>query len=258
MGARGPRFLRRTTNVVLDALVHAAEDVVHGHGITADQLEKIVAGLKTSPNFDEFYRRAYRELMEIVENEKLELKRTNAFGRLVVHPLTVLFEANELQRDILPNIFSFIHLVLGDEADVYGERCQAAVQRLKDEMGDDFNWDAFYECDEAKLILWHTLVRIAASFRRWDLRKDWFIKLMQYKPTTVSVASNAFVTREHDPNEEPRVFNEREFCQFFQALFAPLQDLSPGDDALFRKEFGNDPHHLIGSFLVNLTTCPVA
>ncbi|MGE5506516.1 MAG: hypothetical protein ACM31L_18985 [Actinomycetota bacterium] len=237
--------------------MRAAEDAMHGQTIGAAQMEKIISGLKQSPSFDEFYRRAYREMMEIVENEKLELKRTNAFGRLMVHPLTVLFEAGIFERDILPNIFSFIHLVLGDEGDVYGEHCQDIVQSLKDEMGDEFNWDAFYGDGRAKVIYWHTLVRIAHSFKRWELRKDWFIKLMQYTPTTVSLSSNAFVTREHDPNEEPRVFGEREFCQFFQALFAPLQDLSGDDEALFRQEFGNDPHHLIGPFLVNLTTCPI-
>ena len=119
----------------------------------------------------------------------------------------------------------------------------------------DFTWDAFYDDPEAKQVLWHTLVRISASFKRYELRKDWFIKLMQYRPTTVSLASNAFMTREHDPSEEPIHFGEREFCIFFHALFDPLQNLSPRDDAAFRKEFGSDPHHLIGEFLVNLSMC---
>lgn len=257
MGSRGPRHLRKTTNVVLDAFLKAAENAVHGHAIGANVLRDIVENLKSSKDFEDFYRRAYREMMEIVENEKLELKRTNAFGRLVVHRLTPLFHDGILSRDILPNVFSFIHLVLGDEADLYGERCQEIVRSLKTDHGDEFTWDSFYDDDRCKVVLWHTLVRIAASFKRWELRKDWFIKLMLYQPTTVSLSSSTFVTREHDPTEDPRVFGEREFCQFFQALFEPLKQLPPQDDSLFKKEFGADPHHLIGPFLVNLATCPI-
>jgi hypothetical protein len=257
MGARGPRHLRKTTNVVLDALVTAVEQAGHGQPLGMSALLGIVAGLKVSASFDDFYHRSYREMMDIVESEKREQRRTNAFGRLVIHPLSPLFEAESLDRALVSNIFSFLHLVLGDEAEVYSKRCNDIIQALKDDSGDEFTWDQFYDDSEAKLVLWHTLIHISASFRRYELRKDWFIKLMQYRPSTVSLASNAFVTRDHDPNEEPLVFGEREFCMFFHALFDPLTELPPKDDAAFRKEFGSDPHHLIGGFLVNLSMCLV-
>jgi hypothetical protein len=94
-------------------------------------------------------------------------------------------------------------MVLGDEEAVAAERCHAIVKTLKDDLGDHFTWDAFYADAEAKVISWHVLVKIAASFKRYELRKDWFIKLMQYHPTTVSLASNAFVTKEHSPYDDP-------------------------------------------------------
>ncbi len=257
MGARGPRHLRKTTNVVLDALVQAVEQAGNGHPLSMKLLETIVAGLKVSTGFDDFYHRSYREMMEIVESEKREQRRTNAFGRLVVHPLSQLFQDELLDRDLVTNIFSFLHLALGDAAEDYSARCNDIVAALKEDLGDEFTWDAFYEDARAKLVLWHALVQISASFKRYELRKDWFIKLMQYRPATVSVASNAFVTRDHDPGEEPLVFGEREFCIFFHALFDPLTELPLGDDDAFRKEFGADPHHLIGDFLVNLSRCLV-
>lgn len=255
MGRSGPRFLRRTTNHVLDALVKSAEAAYHDHPLGLNALRDIVEGLKDSESFTEFYRRAYREMMEIVEAEKLEQKRSNAFGRLMVHPLGEWFDAGALSRDILPNVFSFIHLVLGDDGERCAEDCQTIVKELRDALGEEFTWDAFYADRRAKLIQWHTLVRVAASFKRWDLRKDWFIKLMQYTPTTVSLGSSAFVVKEHDSHEEPRVFGNREFCEFFQALFRPLTAMAPADEELFRQEFGGDAHHLIGPFLVHLTAC---
>jgi hypothetical protein len=257
MSSRGSKLLRSTTNHVLDALLTAAERAFHGGPVTMHGLHDIVAGLKMSPQFDDFYLRAYGDLAAMVEHEKIEHKRVNAFGRLVVHQLGELLEDGTLDRDLLPNIFSFLHLVLGDDAQTYGDRCTGILGDMKSDLGEDFTWDAFYDEPAAKLVLWNTLTRIAASFKRWDLRKDWFIKLMQYTPTTVSLGQSAFVVREVDHTDEPRVFGNREFCAFFTALFAPLTHIDPEDEAAFRKAFGTDPHHLIGQFLVHLASCRI-
>lgn len=255
MGTRGPKHLRKTTNHVLDAFAQAAEQAYRDHPIGMNAVKDLIEGLKVSSAFDDFYRRAYREMMEIVEAEKLEQKRTNAFGRLMCHPLSDLFDAGDLDRDILPNVFSFIHLVLGDDGDKYAEQCQKVLKELREAESDEFSWEDFYADRRCKLILWHSLVRIAVSFKRWDIRKDWFMKLMQYTPTTVSLGQSAFVVKEHDVHEEPRVFGNRQFCLFFQAMFRPLIEIAPDDESLFRKEFGADPHHHIGEFLVHLTAC---
>jgi hypothetical protein len=261
MVSRGALHLRKTTNTVLDALIQATED---GRpplpGINA--LHDIVATLKTSAAFDDFYSRAYREMMEIVATEEQVQKRVNVFGRLLIHPMSDLFKTGVFDRDILPNVFSFLHLVLGDECDAFGAQCTAIVAALREEQGDNFTWDAFYDDGEAKKILWRTLVRIAALFKRWDVRKEWFIKLMQYTPSTVSMGQSAFVVKDnHGGGErepaEPRVFTERHFCQFFQAMFRPLTEIKAADGEVFRREFGADPHHLIGDFLMHLASCAV-
>ncbi|MCR6628769.1 MAG: hypothetical protein NVV74_01170 [Magnetospirillum sp.] len=249
--------MRRTTNVILDALLQAAEHAYHGKPLTKETLHDIVEGLKISSQFDDFYRRAYHDLMDVVEQEKLEQRRQNAFGRLMVHSLSELFDKGILDREILPNVFSFFHLVLGDEAETYGERCLDLVGELRDELGDEFTWDTFYADPRAKLVLWRTLVRIASSFKRWDVRKDWFMKLMQYTPSTVSLGQSAFVVREHEHGLEPRVFSNHHFCAFFQALFSPLTEMDKVDEKRFLDEFGTDPHHLIGQFLVHLAACDI-
>ncbi len=258
MGSRGPAYLRRTTNTVLDALLQAAEGGARDQRLGLDVLREIVAGLKTSPGFDDFYRRGYRELLEAVESEELEHKRIDAFHRLMIHPIAPRLQDGTFSRDFLPNLFSFYQLVLGDDARDWGDECQEIVTRLKEEMGDDFLWESFYADRGAKRLLWHALVRVAASFKRWDVRQDWFIQLMQYTPTTVSLGQSAFIVKSNgaDP-AEPWVFTTREFCQFFQAQFSPLTEITPADLAAFRREFNTDPPHLIGDFLRHLATCPV-
>ena len=131
MGLRGPKLLRSTTNHVLDALLAAAERAFHGGPVTMHGLHDIVAGLESSLQFDQFYQRAYAELVAMVEQEKIEHKRVNAFGRLVVHQLGELLEDGTLDRALLPNIFSFLHLVLGDDAQTYGDRCSEILGDMK-------------------------------------------------------------------------------------------------------------------------------
>ena len=259
MSSRAAGHLRKTTNAVLDALIQAAERSCPDIASGMDTLHGVVANLKTSTAFDEFYEHAYKELLSIIEDEDLQQQRTNAFGRLMIHPLTETFESGALDRSILQNVFSFFRLILGDDDEKFGETCAEVFRDLKETMQGDFSWDAFYGDPRAKRIQWHTLTRIAASFKRWDIRKDWFMKLMQYTPTTVSMGQSAFVVkdnREHEP-AEPRVFDNHEFCMFFQGLFMPLTEISAADEALFRQEFGGGPHQLISPFLLHLAACGV-
>ncbi len=253
MLSRETRIIRKSTNVVLDALLHSAEAACGGQPLSLDLLRAIVAQLKDAPEFEDFYARTYNEIRAIFEAFSIEQKRQNVFGRLIIHPLSVMLDQGILSRQILPNIFSFIHLVIGDEAEVYASRCQDIVKILRDEFQEDFTWETFYHTEEAKRMLWSTLVRIATSFKRWDLRKDWFMKLMQYTPSTVSLSTNAFVVRERGVSpDEPRAFSEREFYLFFHALFSPLVGMPPEDEALFQKIFGMSSAKMTGPFMTRL------
>lgn len=258
MGEQGPAYLRKVTNDVLDALVVAAERASAGHPLSPGLLVEIVSGLKDSAAFDDFYRRSYAEIAQIVADDDLNQRRTNAFGRLVIHPLDPLFEAGELDRALIGNLFSFLHMVLGEEAQANADRCRDVLAMLRDELGTSFSWEAFFNDPEVRLVEWQVLLRIADLFKRFDVRKDWFIKLMHHRQNTVSVASNAFYTIEHDAAAEPITFGEREFALIFHAWFDPLENLSPRDDLAFRRAFGTAPRGRIGSFLTLLAGCPVA
>jgi len=258
MGEPGPAYLRKVTNDVLDALVIAAERASAGHPLSPGLLVEIVNGLKDSAAFDDFYRRSFAEIAQLVATEDLNQRRTNAFGRLVIHPLDPLFETGELDRALIGNLFSFLHMVLGEEAQANADRCRDILAMLRDEMGTSFTWDAFFSDPEVRLVEWQVLLRIADLFKRFDVRKDWFIKLMHHRQNTISVASNAFYTIEHETAAEPITFGEREFALIFHAWFDPLENLSPRDDLAFRRAFGSNPRGRIGPFLTLLAGCPVA
>jgi len=258
MGEQGPAYLRKVTNDVLDALVIAAERASSGRPLSVALLEEVVSGLKGSAAFDDFYRRSYAEITELVGADDINQRRANAFGRLMIHPFDPLFEAGELDRELIGNLFSFLHMVLGDEAEAHAARCRDILATLRDELGTSFSWEAFFDDPDIRLIEWQVLLHVADLFKRFDVRKDWFIKLMHHRQNTVSVASNAFYAIEHDAVAEPITFGEREFSLIFHAWFDPLESLSPRDDLAFRRAFGGAPRARIGAFLTHLAGCPVA
>jgi len=258
MGDQGPAYLRKVTNDVLDALVQAAERAAAGRPLSVGLLEEIVAGLKDSAAFDDFYRRSFAEIAGIVGAEDIDQRRTNAFGRLMIHPLDPLFDSGALDRAVIGNLFSFLLMVLGEEAEANAVRCRDVLATLREELGTSFSWEAFFDDPEVRLVEWRVLLQVAELFKRFDVRKDWFIKLMLHRQNTVSVASNAFYTLEHEAVAEPITFGDQEFALIFHAWFDPLETLSPRDDLAFRRAFGAPPRARIGAFLTHLAGCPVA
>ena len=249
MGDSGPLHLRRTTNVVLDALVQAVERAAAGRPLSLELLDSVVAGLKTQSSFESFYQRAFDELREIVEAERSDRRRANAFGRLMVEPLREAFDQGRLDRALTPALFSFLHMVLGDEAEAMAARCAAIVDERRAERGGAFVWADFYGDAEARRLQWGALVQVARSFKRFELRKDWFVKLMQYRPTAVSLASNAFVPLDSDGPGEAVVFGDAEFVVLFRALFRPLVEIAPLEEPQFVRAFGAGVEDLVGPFL---------
>jgi hypothetical protein len=240
--SNGPRQIRDTANELLDAFIRAIEQTHADKSITAPELRRVAEALKASPDFDALYDRAYEELQSQALAHALavehDAQRVEMFHRVVTHPLDALLDNEVIARDALPNFFNFLRLVLGDEVDAFQARCVEAHDEIKAKAGDAFTWDMFYADDRAKLILYEVLARIADAFKRFDARKEWFIGLMQYAPTTIGVASNVYVP---NPKAKTWSFGPDEFAQMFQHLFKPVRDMSAADHALFTQKLGRTP-----------------
>ncbi len=253
MSLQGRKVLRSAANIVLDALLHAISGHAKGGSVSIATLEAVVNNLKQSRDLDHYFDQVFQEVQAVVEEAQQDKNRTNFFGRLMLEPLSDCFDAGELERSAIPNIFSFFHLVMGDEIKILNERCSEIVNELRESLGEEFSWDAFYDNADAKSIRWRTLVRIAKSFKHWEARVDWFIKLMQYEPNTISQGSNAFIIKKkHDGQEKPHLFGQKEFKIFFTHLFKPLRELNSADEKRFEAEFGAPANSIIGTFMVRL------
>ena len=152
-------------------------------------------------------------------------------------------------------MFSFFHLVLGDDEGHLREECRTILERIRNGDSAQFRWDDYYKDRQARQVYWQVLIRIAVLFKRWDLRKDWFLKLMQYSPTTNSLGSMAFQLRDVGDHDAlaPAVFGEGEFKRLFHALFDGFARLTPIELAEFQKEYGAEASNQIEAVLNKLS-----
>lgn len=246
---------RRSAQRLLDIFVMAVEEHAKDGKIAMAELRAASRAMLGAPTLRRFLDSEYDRMTDGFAVELQRRKRADPLQRLMCHPLSDEFEQGRLSREIIPNYFNFIHLVMGEAKQELSERCLDIMEDLHQLYGDEANWDMFYEDPRAKHVLWTVLVRIAESFRRFELRRDWFINLMQYTPQAVSLASNAFIPRptEKTPEEANRsTFGPPEFYALFTALFAPMKRLSPTDMALFRTAMKSDPARLFGPLWVKL------
>ncbi len=246
----GPHYLRRMSNMVLDALVQAVSESFANRPLTLPDLQRIVDGTKESPDLDHFYRAAYEQLMRQVEEEKRRNARTNAFGRLVVYPLERHFEQGRLDRRLIGNYFFFIRSLFGEQVTEFAETAAEVAEELRVSEERD-SWNAFYADPRIKAIYYTVAARVVRAFRVFETRRDWLMKVMQHDPTSVALSSTVFVEKNFDGEALP--FGSREFYLFFDSLIRPLRDLQDADKELFIATVGQDPAELVGDFLTELT-----
>jgi len=243
--------LKRFVSQVLDAFVEALDREHGGAAITAKELHSVARALEGSSFLAAKIAATYHHVRDEAAREVIGNRRREPFKRLMVRPLQAVMNDGQLGRDFLPNYFNFLHLVLGDETEALSRLC---VTICKDEQQDDgVDWVAFYADDRAKYVLWTVLHRMAASFRRFDARRDWFIGLMQNRPTSVSLGSNVFVPLPPENEvKEPHPFGANEFNLIFAALFGPLRRLSAADEAHFAEVMRDPPQKVFGELWANL------
>jgi len=238
----GPDRLRDIVNRLMEALLLSLSQEAKGAPLGQARIDAVFERFMTSPDYAGFYDQSYRDLFTESLAAGTSCRRGDSFGRLMAQPLMRLFEAELLKREILPNLFSFFRMVLGEDEARFTQKCKAIVERVKSLGGHDSTWELYYRDEEARQVYWQVLARIAALFKRWDLRKEWFLKLMQYTPTTSSLGPMAFQVREpgnHD-GSPPMLFGDEEFKILFHGLFDEFAGMTPSELALFRKEFGEE------------------
>lgn len=247
---RGPDYLRQMANKLLEALLQGTAMHAKDGMVPQQTLKQLIEAMKTSPDYDHYYRASYDGLIKVIEEDQRRGARVNAFGRLLVRPLDRLFAEEKLDRRLIGNYFFFVRSLFGDEVDVMAEEAAAISEEIRSQTGGKLDWNAFYADPRAKIIFFKVVARVIRSFRVFETRRDWVTKVMQHDPTAVGISSTVYVERPFEGAALP--FGDREFYLFFDGLIRPVAKLTPEDAQLFQQATGEDASRIAGNFLSQL------
>jgi hypothetical protein len=124
-------------------------------------------------------------------------------------------ERGGLSRRMLPGLFKAIIEIVGTRTlEDFDRQCVTIVERLRDGLGDDFEWDDFFDDAEARQVLIRILADLAHSFDDYARSREGFI----------GVVNKDYLGSED--GERPGVpewrFDENRFATFARYFFVPL------------------------------------
>lgn len=182
---------------------------------------------------------------------QIDQQRRNYLGRLVVKEIAgdLLDEDAGLRRAHLPQLFHALTIILGEKD--YRElqdRCAAVLAGLE---GHPHRWDAFYADAEVQSLLQTVQVAVARAFKRFELRKEWFLTIMNSGPNSQSVGSNAFIVRKK-PAESAEYFSEAHLMAVLGSLFRKYRNMEGEALRMFTLRWGVEPEKVFGPIFVEL------
>ncbi len=239
--------------VFLELMREAASDGV----VKMEDAERVARTVMDAKGpLETFYRQTFAEWTAAYEETKIQGQRINVFGRLVVETFAHLFDdpKSEITRELLPRFFTALYMLLGDQdLAECREICMVVANEKRAELGDTPIWQAYFADRRCKAVLDRTLVTIARRFKRFEIRKDWFLTIINTDQENISLAGNVFIPKEKNPTAG-KAFTNRNFYLLFTALFdsVRLRNLDEARKANFEERFGETPKKIFGRFFVEL------
>lgn len=147
-------------------------------------------------------------------------KRDFPFDRLIVKKFSHLFsdrsaKFDRVSRRMLPGFFMAMGMMLGpDVVDEFQEKCRVIVERIRSAQADEFDWSDVYDADKDAQIIMDALVPIARHFDDFEMRREWFVNLI-----------NGHLSRPNADDKEDAGWEltNRGFNLFLNALLADLR-----------------------------------
>jgi hypothetical protein len=255
--SEGGRRCRTLVGSALKTFLDVVERTAKDDGTVAmDQVRRIATAFMAAEGpLTAFYARSESTCEAAFEMASIERKRVDYLGRLIANPFSHLLDVpgSGIERKHLPQFFAAVRMMMGDE--MHSELKARTKLIAETHRGGDglIAWDDFHTDPRCLVVLERVLVTIARSFRRFEPRKDWFLIMMDSTPTSVSVASNAFVPRKPE-DKALRQFSDRQMVHLFESLFESVHPTNFDESrrAAFVERFGSEPQVIFGPFFVEL------
>jgi len=185
---------------ILTGFVGALKARAERKPLAASDLDRVLEAFLKGDSLDA----AARLCAHAVDRNQAEHMKENAFGRIVVRPISGLLDT-VLPRARLRSLFEAMRTIVGSDAiDAAEAACSEAVERLLAEKGAKFSWDDLYGDREARIAADDVLALVGMAFiPNFAKRIDWFSTLLNHDIHSVSMGSHAFVQIQSDEPPKP-------------------------------------------------------
>lgn len=225
--------------------------------ITLSALQAIIDTIaKPCGPLNDLYARSMSRCKAAVTAAELDKRRDNALARILLTPAEPLFDApaTGIGRGIIPRLVSALgKLIPTDLHQVLQRRATLLASAYRGETG-VVDWDGLIDSEEARDIALAALVAVAHSFRRFEVRKDWLLVILNTNPAAAAVGSNAFVLRNAGERSRHTAIGDVQFAVLMYELLSVAHPsrFSRETGEKFEKQFGQSPQVVFGNLFVEL------
>jgi hypothetical protein len=226
--------------------LHLFLDFIASRPDSGIDVEKLTAQAKAFQEQEQLlspvYGRSYDDCERARKQREFDDKRSDHLGRLMVRLIADSFVENGgrppedggLSRRIVPGLLTVLQLALGtDVLQDARDRGGQIVATIREEKGNEFEWEDYFDNPEAQGLLANVLVEFAVSFQDFERRRSWAIDVL-----------NSSLEHEvkADGNLDHWVFESVHFRTLAQALFLPILEVTASADGriAFASAYGED------------------
>lgn len=237
---------RHTFAAAIELFLKLAKEQAQDGKISVDGLDFVAQVIQDDPEVTKKYCDAQFERCSA--HMRMSIRNTprlNVYGRIVSQPFEHLLNQKQpvLASVQLGNFFHAIEAILGRaKYESFMERSLRLMERITHEEGSNFTHQHLYNDKEAWEIRWDSLIALAGFFKKFQLRKDWYKRIMQSDPDTPGQGVG------------PYPFSDFQFKAQMMCVFSDFTNLSDVERAQFEKRYSKDDRKSFSTFLANVVS----
>jgi len=237
---------RNTFAAAIDLFLKLAKEQARDGKISVDGLDLVAQVIQDDPAITEKYCDAQFERCSAHMRKSIRnTPRINVYGRIIAQPFEHLLNQNQpvLASAQLGNFFHAIEAILGRaKYETFMEISLRLMERVTLEKGSNFTHQCLYDDPESWEIRWDSLVAMATFFKKFQLRKEWYKRIMQSDPETPGQGTG------------PYPFSDFQFKSQMMCVFTDFTNLSDEELAFFEKRYSKAERKTFSSFLTNVVS----
>ncbi len=237
---------RQTFAAAVELFLQLAKEQAKGGQVSVDALDMVAQVIESDPDVRKKYcDEQFEKCSQYVRLSMQQTPRVNVFGRIIAQPFENLLNGSPpvMATGQLANFFYTVEAILGRASyETYMERSLRLMERVSHEKGNEFTYNDLYSHQQCWEIRWDTYVALAEFFTKFELRKDWYKRMMQSDPDTPGQGIG------------PYPFSDYQFKAQMMCVFRAFTNLTDEELKRFEHRFKEKERENMSRFLAHVAS----